>query len=144
MKTFGALIYLFKNLVLFFSQENILHSHTALASIQVDTSTIALFLCCADKDAALLHAYDYYFILSATFYLMLYTQACCNGTGEHKVSLNSVTYLYTVSCLKLNYVYFTHQAIQAPFVHFENLNYSSREQYYSNKFSHNAIGSDCH
>ena len=73
MKTFGAPIlqYLFKNLVLFLGQENILHSRMALASIQVDTSTIALFLCCTDKDAALLH--DYHFILFAMLYLALYT-----------------------------------------------------------------------
>ena len=71
-RTFGAPIlqYLFKNL-LFLGQENILHSHTALASIQVDTSTIALFLCCIDKDAVLLHYY--HFILLATLYLALYT-----------------------------------------------------------------------
>ena len=73
MKTFGAPIlqYLFKNLVLFLGQENILYGHTALASIQVDTSTIALFLCCTDKDAVLLH--DYHFILFAMLYLALYT-----------------------------------------------------------------------
>ena len=77
MKTFGTPIlhYLFKNSVLFLDQENILHGHTALASIQEDTSTIALFLCCTDKDAVLLH--DYHFIVFATLYLVLYTQACC-------------------------------------------------------------------
>ena len=44
MKTFGAPIlqYLFKNL-LFIGQENILHGRAALASIQVDTSTIVLY-----------------------------------------------------------------------------------------------------
>ena len=67
--------YLYKNLVLFLGQENILHGRTALASIQVDTSTIALFLCCTDKDAALLH--DYHFILFATLHCALYTQARC-------------------------------------------------------------------
>ena len=32
------------------------------------------------------------------------------------------------------------QAFKHSFVHFENLNYASCEQYYSNEFSHNAIG----
>ena len=117
MKTFGAPIlqYLFENLVLFLGQENILHGRTALALIQVDTSTIALFLCCTDKDAALLH--NYHFILFATLYLALCTQVyAVNGTKENKVSLNSVTYLYTVSCLKPNCVYI--------FIHHSN---SSRE-----------------
>ena len=77
MKTFCAPILqcLFKNLVLFLGQENILYGRTALTSIQVDTSIIALFLCCTDKDAALLHVY--HFILFSTLYLTLYTQACC-------------------------------------------------------------------
>ena len=77
IKIFDAPIlqYLFKNSMSFLDQENILHGCTALASIQVDTSTIALFLCCTDKDAVLLH--DYHFILFATLYLALYTQARC-------------------------------------------------------------------
>ena len=85
-----------------------MHGRTALASIQVDTSTIALFLCCKDKDTALLH--DYHFILFAT----LYTQACCI------------------------YIQIQAEQFKPSFVHFENLNYALHEQYYSNKFSHNA------
>ena len=61
------------HLVLFLGQENNLHGRTALASIQVDISTIALFLCCTNKDAVLLH--DDHFIHFAT----LYTHTCCKG-----------------------------------------------------------------
>ena len=96
-----------------------MHGWAALASIQVDTS-IALFLCCTDKDAALLH--DYYFILFATLYLALCTQVyAVNGTKENKASLNSVISLYTVSCLKLNCVFIQIQAerFKHSFVHFE-------------------------
>ena len=116
MKRFGAAIlqYLFKNLVLFLGQENILHGHTALASIQVDTSIIALFLCCTDKDAVLL--YDYHFILFVTFYLALYTQARCKRDRRKQsvIKFNDL-YLYTVSCVP-NCVYFhsnSSQEIQA-------------------------------
>ena len=102
IKTFGAPIlqYLFKNLVLFLGQENILHGRTALASIQVDTyihNCLILVLyrqgCCAAM--ALLH--DYHFILQfAMLYLALYTQAHCKQDRRTKVSLNSVTYLYSL------------------------------------------------
>ena len=70
-----------------------------------------------------------------------------NETEENKMSLNSVTYLYTVSCLKPNCAYFhsnSNQEIQVLLCPFDNLNYASREPHYSNEFSHNAIGSDCH
>ena len=65
---------------------------TALASIQVDTSTIVLFLCCTDKDAVLLH--DYHFILLPHCILRCIHRHTVNETKENKVSLNSVTYLY--------------------------------------------------
>ena len=46
----------------------------------------------------------------------------------------------------LNYIFIQIQAdrFKQSFVHFENLNYASREQYYSNEFSHNVIGYNCH
>ena len=100
MKTFGApILYLQKLGVVSWPGKHFAQPHS-LVSIQVDTSIIALFLCCTDKDDALLH--DDYFILFATLNLALYTQVTGTlqtgpKTEENKVSLNSVTYLYTVS-----------------------------------------------
>ena len=69
------------HLVSFLGRENILHCCTALVSIQVDTgtSTIALFLCCTDKEADLLH--NYHFILLATLWETIFCY-----TYVHKIN----------------------------------------------------------
>ena len=77
-----------------------MHGRAAFASVQVDTSTIALFLCCTDKDDVL---HDYHFIPFSMLYLALYTQARCKR-DQRKQSV--IKFSDLLVCLKPNCVYF--------------------------------------
>jgi len=114
-------------------QENILHGRSLSFKSSRYIHNFVLYRqgCCA---AAWLSLYPVCHVVSRVVY-----RHAVNGTEENKVLLNSVTYL---NCLNWIVSRFSFKFRLHYFLHFENLNYASREQHYFNEFNHSAIGSD--